>query len=333
MSTAVSKPDNKVNAQEAPPTPPKTIRDMLLQPSFQKQLANALGSLHLAERLARVVLTAMQKNPDLQKCTMESMWECCLHCASLNLMPDPLGRIYLVPFKDHKKNITIATVVVGYQGFIELAYRSGQIDSIQLRPVFKGDEFSYSFGMEPSLKHVPCDNPGEMTHVYSVVKVKGADTPSFDVMSRQDVERVRARSKARDNGPWQTDYVPMALKTVFRRHRKLLPQSVDQVAAAEIDHDAPDLALLPEPSAMPARLTDNFTGKTLEGSVELPEALSAALTKAHAAGMTVTAIVAELIKAGAAGDTVEACAASLPADKVQRAVDLLEVASRATAEG
>mgnify|MGYP000606408718 CR=1 FL=1 len=52
---------------------------------------------------------------------------------------------------------------MGYRGMIDLARRSGQLVDISARAVHQGDEFSYSYGLNEDLRHVPCANPGELT--------------------------------------------------------------------------------------------------------------------------------------------------------------------------
>ena len=49
----------------------------------------------------------------------------------------------------------------------------------------------------------------------------------LDVMSRAEIEKVRGRSRASASGPWVTDFVEMAKKTVLRRLAKLAPMSVE----------------------------------------------------------------------------------------------------------
>lgn len=216
-------------------TTPKTFRDQLNSPAYKEQLMQALPKGLTVERMTRVVLTAMNKTPKLLDCTRESLWESVLNCASLGLFPDALGRAYLVPYKGK------CQLIIGYKGLIDLAYRSDRIASIQLVVVRKGDIFSREPLKNPPITHKIMEAEGDafrvLTHVYSVVYLKGCDVPSIDVMSKREVDEIRARSQSGGAGPWVTDYEEMAKKTVFRRHAKVLPMSAELVQAMQVDAD------------------------------------------------------------------------------------------------
>ena len=148
--------------------------------------------------MVRVVLTAINRTPKLLNCTQESLWQSVLDCAALGLFPDPLGRAYLVPYKDRCQ-----LIVEDIVAWIDLAYRSGMVESIQARCVYAGDTWSYEYGLKPSLVHKPSGKSGDLIAVYSVIHLKGSERATFDVMSLDDVNRIRSRSRASDNGPWQ----------------------------------------------------------------------------------------------------------------------------------
>lgn len=226
---------------------PKTFRDLITQPAYRDQLASALPNGLTADRMVRVVLTAINRTPKLLQCTKESMWQSVLDCASLGLFPDALGRAYLVPFKDK------CQLIIGYKGLIDLAYRSERIASIQVVVVREGDEFIREpLGMPP-IKHKIIEAPGDpfrkATHFYSVIYLKDCANPSIDVMSLREVKEIQARSKAKDDGPWITDFEEMGKKTVLRRHMKVMPMSAELSQAMEKDAELwepnPDVISIP----------------------------------------------------------------------------------------
>jgi recombination protein RecT len=130
-------------------------------------------------------------------------------------------------------------LIIDYKGLVELAYRSGVVRNIHADVVREGDIFDYSLGTVTA--HTPWafrrdgvkpNEAGEVFAAYCIVTLEG-DCKKCEVMTREEIEGIRKRSKAGTNGPWVTDWNEMAKKTAFRRVTKWLPLS------AEI-HDAFD---------------------------------------------------------------------------------------------
>lgn len=146
------------------------------------------------------------------------------------------------------------TTVIGYQGYIELAYRSGRVKSIYAHAVHEGDDFAYELGLNKTLRHVPTGAPGAaFTHSYCVAHLDGSD-PLFVVLRKHDVEARRARGAS---GPaWRSDYDAMAMKSAVRALWPFLPKSAEMALATEVDSDEPrfDAPARQERSA----ITDDF---------------------------------------------------------------------------
>ena len=90
--------------------------------------------------------------------------------------------------------------------------------------VYENDEFSYSYGLEPELKHIPAKaDRGDPTHVYAVFRTQ-SDGYGYEVASIEDIRAHAQRySKSFGNGPWQTNFEEMAKKTVLKRVLKYAP--------------------------------------------------------------------------------------------------------------
>jgi len=216
----------------------KDLKTLLL--SMSNEIAKALPKHVKPDRIGRIALTALNSNQNLQNCTPASFLGAIVQASQLGLeVNTPLGQAYLVPYK------TTCTLIVGYQGMMDLARRSGMVKAIYAFAVYEGDEFSWALGLDPTVKHVPStkadrgNDPKKLTHVYAVAKLEGGE-PIFTVLTRVDVERYRARSMASSSGPWKTDYEAMALKTAIRRLFRWLPKSAEMAAAVAID-EAPEL--------------------------------------------------------------------------------------------
>lgn len=228
-------------AQTAPSTEKTAVtrRDQLrdLLQRHKGELAQALPKHIGADRLMRVALTAMNTNPSLLNCTTSSLMGCILQAAQLGLMPDgAVGEGYLIPFKNSKKGgILECQFIVGYRGLITLAYRSGQIISIQARAVYENDKFHFVFGLNEDLVHVPASGSrGNITHVYAVIKMKNGGIV-FDVMTKDDVEDIRRMSKNPNGSTWAQHYDEMSIKTVIRRISKRTPLSPELIQAVQLD--------------------------------------------------------------------------------------------------
>lgn len=219
-------------------TPVDKVAALLASPSMQAQIKAALPRHMTPERLARIVTTEIRKVPKLAECTPVSFFGAVIQCAQLGLEPgNALGHAYLLPYgKD-------VQLIIGYRGMIDLARRSGQIVSIDARAVYEGDRFECRLGLDPHIEHEPdWSNPNrtqgdKLQFVYAVAKLKDGGI-QFDVMSRAEIEAIRARSKAGNGGPWKSDYQAMALKTVVRRLFKFLPVSIEMQTAVGIDERA-----------------------------------------------------------------------------------------------
>ena len=67
-------------------------------------------------------------------------------------------------------------------------------------------------------------------------------TEISEVMDRDEIEAVRKRSRAANDGPWVTDWNEMAKKTVFRRLSKWIPLSAELRESADYDEMEPAAA-------------------------------------------------------------------------------------------
>ena len=193
-----------------------------------------------SERLYQITVSTINKEPKLAQCDVATLLSCVMKCSALGLEPsavDGLGRAYILPYKNGKTKRMEATFILGYKGMIDLARRSGEIESIASRAVYQGDEFEYEFGLDEKCRHIPRAterNPQNLTHVYVVAKFKDGGY-YLDVMTKAEVDAIRKRSKAGDSGPWVTDYEAMAKKTVVRRAFPYLPVSIEAQTASSAD--------------------------------------------------------------------------------------------------
>lgn len=204
-----------------------TIRDLLerAKPSIAAVLPKHLPP----DRLLKIVLAATSRTPALLACSPQSILLAVMQGAELGLeVGGLLGEAYLVPFKG------TVQLIPGYRGLIKLARNSGELRTIEARVVHKNDTFEIEFGLDTKLVHKPCltGDPGETVCVYAIARYKD-DTYQAEVMTRAEVDAIRARSQAAESGPWVTDYDEMAKKTVLKRLLKTGPLSAEVKSALE----------------------------------------------------------------------------------------------------
>ena len=257
------------NEARKKPSARQVVRDLLDRnvDALRLSLPKAMD----ADRFARLLLTAANTNPTLFECSPSSFLAAGVACAQLGLEPnDARGLAYLIPFKDKRRGL-IVQVIIGYRGMMDLARRSGMVTSIHSIPVYKGDDFDYTLGLYPTLKHVPGDHDEkaeDLTHVYAVAKIAG--DPQFVVLTRRQVDKAKAQSTAAASGksPWQTHYVEMAQKTAVRRLCKYLPQTVEVAQALDSEERPLTLTDLGHIEYEPADHDDAIDANAIEAGAD-----------------------------------------------------------------
>lgn len=228
--------EGKIQNQLAQKKPEQKSMQQYIK-SMEGEIKKALPSVLTPERFTRIVLSAISVNPKLGSCTPASFLGAMMTSAQLGLeVNTPLGQAYVLPYNN--KGVQEAQFQLGYKGLIDLAYRSGEVESIQAHVVYENDEFSCEYGLEPKLVHKPADsNRGEAIKVYAVFKTKSGGF-GFEVMSMEDVRKHAAKySKAYGSSysPWKTNFEEMAKKTVLKRVLKYAPLKTEFVRAATQD--------------------------------------------------------------------------------------------------
>lgn len=224
-----------VTPTTAPVAKPKTkapiIVQQVLSDQFKKQLALAVPKHLNADRMARIAATEVRKNKALLNTEPTSFLGSVMQAAQLGLEPgSALGQAYLVPYGNQ------CQLIIGYKGMIDLARRSGQVLSLNAYAVREGDDFNFQLGLKPDIHHVPSLEADRIkkpiTYVYAVATLKGGGY-QFEVMSRAEVEAVKAKAKSKNI--WNSYFEEMAKKTVIRRLFKYLPVSIEALEITNAD--------------------------------------------------------------------------------------------------
>lgn len=214
-----------------------------MTPSFQVAMPKGFD----AGQLVRDAFTCLRQTPKLAECEPRSVLGSLMTAAQLGLRPAVLGQCWLLPVKDRRNNVMNAQLIIGYQGYQELAYRSPRVASISSRIVYEADEFRLQYGDDERLIHVPYTGTGPRGRAigyYTTARlaIPGMPNtvPKFEYMSRAEMETHRDRFAMAKNyngvvGPWKDHFDQMALKTTSRRLSKTLPKSAELMVAYSVD--------------------------------------------------------------------------------------------------
>ena len=235
-------------ADEKKPTGLKLFNQTITNPSTQKYLADVLG-----ERKGSFVnnLTALvANNAMLQECEPYTLMFAAMKATALNLpLDNSLGFAYVLPYKDNKRDITVAQFQLGYKGVKQLALRSGQFATIpNATDVREGElvsrnrltgECTFNFIDDAEerekkpvigfVSYFKLLNGAESTF-YMSIKEMEAHALRYSQTYRSTIPKVKAASK------WTTDFNDMACKTVVKLNlSKNAPLSVEMADAMNAD--------------------------------------------------------------------------------------------------
>ena len=132
----------------------QTFSMFIGQDAIKKQINNIVGGEN-GQRFITSIISAVSTNPTLSECSHPTILSAALLGESLRLSPSPqLGQYYMVPFKKKAKfdkggnliepETMVATFVLGYKGYIQLAIRSGYYRKINVISIKEGELVSYN---------------------------------------------------------------------------------------------------------------------------------------------------------------------------------------------
>lgn len=243
-----------------------SLRDLITGPKMKQQFAMALPKALPIDRFLRCLITTINRDPKLLECDRTSVMAGAMTAAQLGLEIDPaLGRAYLLPYKGK------AQLIIGYKGFVDLAYRSGQLAGLQAEAVYAADHFSYALGLDPKLEHVPadCEDRGELKYAYAVATLTNGGK-AWRVLNRAQVMKHKKASQSAGSAysPWTTHEEEMWRKTAIRALSSILPLSPELRDAVAADSTDPAADAAYAAAMTPA---DDIAPKTQDTTAEVAQ--------------------------------------------------------------
>ena len=124
------------------------------QQAFQNVLPEGIK----AEKLIQTAVYVAGRDPKVLTCTIPSILRAVFNAAMLGLIPgSSIGGAYIVPYYNGKIKQYEAVMIPDYRGLLKIARRAG-VQGIEAHVVWKDDEFSYEYGTNAYIRHVPRDN-------------------------------------------------------------------------------------------------------------------------------------------------------------------------------
>jgi len=201
------------------------------------QIRAALPAHLKPERMMRIALTEIRKTPNLQRCDPMSVIAGIIQSSQLGLeIGSGLGQAYLIPFKRD------CQLIIGYQGMIDVAYRSGKVKDIRAYVVKKDDYFKFSvtqdgekLTFEPSMDSGMDEATAENTVCVLAQATLTTGGTISKIVSTAEIEKTRNFSRSKN--VWNNNWEAMALKTAIRRLYKMLPKSVEMQHVERLENN------------------------------------------------------------------------------------------------
>ncbi len=219
-----------------------------IQKEIEAGLVNAGVESVLPEHIkmstfVRCAAIAMSQSKDLEEADRDSVIMSLTKCANDGLIPDN-KEAALVTFntnvgnKQNPKWVKKAQYLPMIDGVLKRARMSGQIATMSAKAVFEGDDFDYWLDENGEhIKYRPnLNSRGEFKLAFAMAKLVTGDL-IVEVMTKADIDKVRAASKTGEYGPWKDWYDRMACKAVFHRLARRLPNASEIVEMCQAGLD------------------------------------------------------------------------------------------------
>ena len=202
-------------------------------------------------------------NEKLQLCTPESLQGALLDVAYSGLSLSPtLAHAYLIPYGKTCK------FSPGYRGLMHMAFKAGTVKSVQVNLVYQQDP-TFKVWTDENGRHIQHEENqrgkrGNVTHAYCICHLTAGGPPLIEVMSRADLDNIKAAATRRPGGGavWKQWPEEMMKKSVIRRASKHWPKDaggmIEHMMQVSDRHDPVNFAPSPDQPPPEAELCMNM---------------------------------------------------------------------------
>lgn len=222
----------------------KQFNQMIVAPNTQAYLQGVLG-----ERKGEFVnnITALvANNRQLQECEPTTLMFAALKATALRLPLDPnLAQAHVIPYRNNKTRTVEAQFQMGWRGFVQLAIRSGQFQTINVTDIREGEMQGYDLiSGEMQVKAMPEREKLPVVGYLAFFRLTNGFAKSLYMTAGEVEQHAKRYSQTyaskndyvRNNSKWTTDFDAMARKTVLKLLlSRFAPLSVDMQQAVQAD--------------------------------------------------------------------------------------------------
>lgn len=222
----------------------KQFNQMIVAPNTQAYLQGVLG-----ERKGEFVnnITALvANNRQLQECEPTTLMFAALKATALRLPLDPnLAQAHVIPYRNNKTRTVEAQFQMGWRGFVQLAIRSGQFQTINVTDIREGEMQGYDLiSGEMQVKAMPEREKLPVVGYMAFFRLTNGFAKSLYMTAGEVEQHAKRYSQTyaskndyvRNNSKWTTDFDAMARKTVLKLLlSRFAPLSVDMQQAVQAD--------------------------------------------------------------------------------------------------
>lgn len=228
--------ETKVEKQNLPAN---TVKALFERVDVRKKFEEMLGK--RAPQFITSVLQIAASNKLLAKADPMSIMNAAAVAATLDLpLNNNLGFAYIVPYNERQADNSykqVAQFQLGYKGFIQLAQRSGQFQTISACPVYEGQLISENPLTGFEFDFTKRDSDKVIGYAAYFRLLNGFEKTLY--MSRQEAEKhgkKYSQTFKKGFGLWNDEFDVMAVKTVLKLLlAKFAPLSVEMQRAVVAD--------------------------------------------------------------------------------------------------
>lgn len=194
------------------------------QEKYATLINDTLGDKETAKRFVAEISSVVGNNYQLSLCTANSIISAGLLAQTLNLpLASSLGFCYLVPYKN-KYGYSLAQFQIGWKGLVQLAIRTGQYETIGVKPVHEGELVGQDeFGDDVFKFDHKFDNNKVIGYFAYFKLVSGFKKTLYWTVEQCEKHGVRyskahqGKNAGGENDKWASDFETMAQKTVLKQ--------------------------------------------------------------------------------------------------------------------